>query len=150
MKQVSIYADGACSKNPGPGGWGVILIYGDKVKKMSGFQEDSTNNIMEMTAVIEGMKALKERCEVNIFTDSKYVVDSVTEWLPNWKKNGWITSSRKPVKNIDLWKEIVELSGHHKVNWHWIKGHDGNEYNEECDKLAKEQIAENKNQKDRI
>lgn len=146
MKQVTLYADGACSRNPGPGGWAAILIYGEKVKKLSGFQQDSTNNIMELTAVIEGMKALKEKCEIDIFTDSKYIVDAVSEWLPNWQRNGWKTSAGKPVKNVELWREIVELKGFHKIKWNWIKGHDGNLYNEECDVMAKEQIESNKKQ----
>jgi len=145
MKQVTLYADGACSKNPGPGGWGTVLIYGDKIKKLSGFQEASTNNIMELTAVIQGMKALKEKCRIDIYTDSKYIVDSIKEWLPNWQKNGWKTSAKKDVKNIDLWKEIIRLTELHDVEWHWVKGHNGNLYNEECDKMAKDQIEQNKN-----
>jgi len=147
MKQVTIYADGACSKNPGPGGWGTVMIYEDKIKKLSGFKEMSTNNIMELTAVIQGLKALKEKCRVEVFTDSKYIVDSVTKWLPGWKKNGWITSSKKQVKNIDLWQELTSLSELHEVSWNWVKGHNGNLYNEECDKMAKDQIESNKKNK---
>ncbi|HAQ60851.1 TPA: ribonuclease HI [Candidatus Delongbacteria bacterium] len=147
MKQVTIYADGACSKNPGPGGWGTVLIYEDKIKKLSGFHEMSTNNIMELTAVIQGLKALKEKCRIEVFTDSKYIVDSVTKWLPGWKRNGWITSSKKQVKNIDLWQELTSLSDLHEVSWNWVKGHNGNLYNEECDKMAKDQIESNKKSK---
>ncbi len=143
MKQVTIYADGACSKNPGPGGWGTVLIYEDKVKKLSGFQEMSTNNIMELTAVIQGLKALKEKCRIEVFTDSKYIVDSVTKWLPGWKRNGWTTSSKKQVKNLVLWKELTYLSDLHEIRWNWVKGHSGNLYNEECDKMAKDQIETN-------
>jgi len=143
MKQVTIYADGACSKNPGPGGWGTVLIYEDKVKKLSGFQEMTTNNIMELTAVIQGLKALKVKCRIEVFTDSKYIVDSVTKWLPGWKRNGWITSSKKQVKNLGLWQELTSLSELHDIRWNWVKGHNGNLYNEECDKMAKDQIKDN-------
>lgn len=149
MKQVTLYADGACSRNPGPGGWGTVLIYGDKIKTISGFHNESTNNIMELTAVIEGMKALKEECRIDIYTDSKYVVDAVTQWLPNWQRNGWKTSANKPVKNAELWREILKLISFHKVDWHWIKGHNGNQYNEECDRLAKDQIERNKLKQDK-
>lgn len=144
MKEVTIYADGACSNNPGPGGWGTILIHGNKSKKLSGYKELTTNNIMELTAVIEGMNALKEKCKIDVYTDSKYIVDSVTKWLPGWQKNGWKTSSKQQVKNIELWEKILEHINFHQVSWHWVKGHDGNIYNEECDKLAKEQIISKK------
>ena len=107
----------------------------------------STNNIMELTAVIQGLKALKEKCRIEVFTDSKYIVDSVTKWLPGWKRNGWITSSKKQVKNIDLWQELTSLSDLHEVSWNWVKGHNGNLYNEECDKMAKDQIESNKKSK---
>ncbi|MBU4487103.1 MAG: ribonuclease HI, partial [Candidatus Delongbacteria bacterium] len=123
MKEVTIYADGACSKNPGPGGWGVVLICGNYKKELSGYSELTTNNIMELTAVIEGMNALKEKCKIDVYTDSKYIVDSVTKWLSNWQKNGWKTYNKKPIKNIEFWGEIVNLIGFHQVNWHWIKGH---------------------------
>ncbi|HQO08863.1 MAG TPA: ribonuclease HI [Clostridiales bacterium] len=143
MKQVTLYTDGACSGNPGPGGWGSIVMYKDNLRKISGFKKDTTNNIMEMTAVLEGMKTLKEKCEVKIYTDSKYVVDSITKWIENWQKNGWKTSSKKDVKNSELWKEILKLNSYHKTEWIWVKGHNGNEYNEECDRMAREEIEKN-------
>lgn len=140
MKEVTIYTDGACSGNPGEGGWGAVIMYKGTVKKISGYSEMTTNNIMELTAVIEGVGVLKEKCRINIFTDSKYIVDSVTMWLPNWIKNGWKTSSKKPVKNVECWKKIVELLNFHEIKWNWVKGHDGNIYNEECDRMAREEI----------
>jgi len=147
MKEVTLYADGACSRNPGPGGWGAVLLYGDRIKKISGFNPETTNNIMEMTAVIEGMSVLKEKCKIDIYTDSKYVVDSATMWLLNWQKNGWKTSAKKPVKNIELWKKIIELSAFHHTKWYWVKGHDGNKYNEECDEMARNEILSNNDSK---
>lgn len=144
MKEVTIYTDGACSGNPGEGGWGAVVMYKGIEKRISGYSEMTTNNIMEMTAVIEGIKLLKEKCEINIFTDSKYIVDSVTLWLQNWIKNGWISYSKKPVKNVEYWKQIVELSNYHEIKWNWVKGHDGNAYNEECDRLAREEILKHK------
>ncbi|MDD3044152.1 MAG: ribonuclease HI [Candidatus Delongbacteria bacterium] len=143
MKKVTMYTDGACSKNPGPGGWGVVLIYGEKIKKVSGYSSMTTNNIMELTAFIEGMKLLKEKCEVDLYTDSKYLTDSATKWLTGWEKNGWKTSAKKEVKNIPLWKTISEMIRSHKVVFNWVKGHDGNLYNEECDRLAREEILTN-------
>ncbi len=143
MKKVTMYTDGACSKNPGPGGWGAVLIYGGVMKRISGFSAETTNNIMELTAFIEAMKLLKGKCEVDLHTDSKYLIDSATMWLNIWKKNGWKTSARKDVKNIPLWKEISDMINFHKVNFHWVKGHDGDLYNEECDSLAKNEILKN-------
>ncbi len=140
-----MYTDGACSRNPGPGGWGAILIYGDKIRKVSGFSAETTNNIMELTAFIEGMKILKEKCNIDLYTDSKYLTESATLWLPNWIRSGWKTSSKKDVKNIELWKEIVAFMSLHHINFNWVKGHDGNIYNEECDKMAREEITRNVN-----
>ncbi len=136
MKQVKIYTDGACSGNPGPGGWGAVLIYGDHEKDISGGELDTTNNRMEMMAVIEGARALKDPCELSIFTDSTYVMKGITEWLEGWKAKGWKTAAKKPVKNKDLWLELEEELARHKVDWNWVKGHAGDEYNERADQLA--------------
>lgn len=140
MKVIKIYTDGACSGNPGPGGWGAILIYGDIQKEISGFCEATTNNIMELTAVIEALKLLKEKCEIDLFTDSKYVSQGMEEWLPVWKKNNWRTSTKKPLKNLDLWKQLDNLSAFHKVKFYWVKGHADNPFNNRCDELAREEI----------
>lgn len=144
MKEVKLYTDGACSGNPGQGGWGAVLIYRDCIRKISGYSPETTNNIMELTAVVEGIGILKEKCAVDVYTDSKYIVDAVNEWLPNWIRNGWVTSSKKPVKNIIYWKRIMELSQKHRIRWFWVKGHDGNVYNEECDRMAREEIIRNR------
>jgi len=136
MKQVKIYTDGACSGNPGPGGWGAVLIYGDHEKDISGGELDTTNNRMEMMAVIEGARALKDPCELSIFTDSTYVMKGITEWLEGWKAKGWKTAAKKPVKNKDLWLELEEELARHKVDWNWVKGHAGDKYNERADQLA--------------
>lgn len=139
-KHVAIYTDGACSGNPGPGGWGAVLVHGDKEKELSGHAEDTTNNRMEMTAAIKALEALKSSCRVDLTTDSKYVMQGITEWVPGWKKRGWKTADKKPVKNVDLWQQLEEAVGRHEVKWHWVKGHDGHEYNERADKLATEAI----------
>lgn len=136
MKKVTIYTDGACSGNPGKGGWGAVLIYGDIEKEMSGSEAETTNNRMEMTAVIEALKAVKEECEIELFTDSKYVMDGINEWIHGWKKRGWKTANKKPVKNVDLWQELDEINQSHNVNWNWVKGHSGDKYNEIADELA--------------
>ena len=136
MKKITIYTDGACSGNPGPGGWGAVLIYNSTEKQLSGSADETTNNRMEMTATIEALKSLKEVCEVELFTDSKYVMDGINEWIHNWKKRGWKTSDKKPVKNMDLWQELDELNQKHQVNWNWVKGHAGDKYNEMADELA--------------
>lgn len=136
MKQIKLYTDGACSGNPGPGGWGAVLLYGDHEKEISGAVADTTNNRMEMLAVIEGLRALKDKCEVTIFTDSTYVMKGMTEWLSGWKANGWKTAAKKPVKNQDLWLELEAELAKHAVTWQWVKGHAGDEYNERADKLA--------------
>lgn len=136
MKKINLYTDGACSGNPGPGGWGSILVYGKTEKEFSGGSKKTTNNQMELLAVIEGLKALKEPCEVHITSDSKYVIQAIKEWLPNWKKNNWKTSTNKEVKNIDLWKEFDLVSINHILTLEWVKGHAGHPMNERCDKLA--------------
>ena len=137
MKKVLIYTDGACSGNPGPGGWGSILMYGDIKKEISGANENTTNNIMEITAVLEALKLLKEECDVEIYSDSAYVVNAFNQkWIENWKKNNWKTASKEPVKNQDLWKELYELTLKHKVKFIKVKGHSDNEWNNRCDFLA--------------
>ena len=140
MARVEIFTDGACSGNPGAGGWGVLLRYKDTEKELSGGATETTNNRMELTAVIEALKALKVRCVVSLYTDSKYVMDGVNQWLPNWKKNNWRTSNKKSeVKNIDLWQQLDELLPKHEILWNWVKGHNGHPENERVDKLARDQ-----------
>ncbi len=137
MKQVEIFTDGACSGNPGPGGWGAILRYKDTDKHISGGSADTTNNRMELTAVIEALKLLKEPCEVTLWTDSKYVADGLGKgWAAGWKKNGWKKADKKPALNPDLWDELLTLYGKHKVKIRWIKGHSAHPENEECDRMA--------------
>lgn len=137
-KKVTIYTDGACSGNPGKGGWGAILIYGDAVKEISGGEDNTTNNRMELKAVIEGLKALKSPCDVEIYSDSAYVVNAFTQkWIDNWIKNNWKTADKKSVKNVDLWQELLVLIKTHNVTFKKVKGHSDNELNERCDKLAK-------------
>ncbi len=137
-KKVTIYTDGACSGNPGKGGWGAILIYGDVVKELSGGEDNTTNNRMELKAVIEALKALKSPCEVEIYSDSAYVVNAFTQkWIDNWIKNNWKTADKKSVKNVDLWQELLVLIKTHNVTFKKVKGHSDNELNERCDKLAK-------------
>ncbi|RKF21127.1 ribonuclease HI [Altericroceibacterium spongiae] len=136
MKRVEIFTDGACKGNPGPGGWGVLLRMGRHEKELSGAEPDTTNNRMEMTAVIKGLNALIEPCEVDLYSDSKYVIDGITKWVHGWKKKGWITASKKPVRNADLWHELIAAAKAHKIEWHWVKGHDGHEENERVDRLA--------------
>ena len=141
MQRVEIFTDGACSGNPGAGGWGVILRCRDVEKELSGAEKETTNNRMEMTAVINALKALKCPCNITLYTDSKYVMDGVNEWLPNWKKNGWKTANKKTaVKNVDLWQVLDELLGQHEIRWVWVKGHNGHPENERVDMLAREAI----------
>lgn len=141
MPILEIFTDGACSGNPGAGGWGVILRYGTIEKEMSGAEAETTNNRMELTAVIQALKALTRDCEIVIHTDSRYVMDGVQSWLPNWKKNNWRTSNKKSaVKNIDLWQELDELLAKHHIRWIWVKGHNGHPENERVDKLARDAI----------
>lgn len=139
--QVEIYTDGACSGNPGPGGWGAILIYGEARKELKGGEAVTTNNRMELTAAIEALKALKSSCEVELHTDSNYLRHGITEWIAKWKRNGWKTASRKPVKNADLWRELDAARGRHEVRWHWVKGHAGHPENERADELAREGMS---------
>lgn len=137
MKTVYIYTDGACSGNPGPGGWGTILRYKETEKRLSGGEKDTTNNRMELTAVIMGLKALKERCKVILTTDSKYVSDGITKgWASSWKANGWKKKDKKPALNPELWDELLTLIDKHEVEINWVKGHDGHPENEICDKMA--------------
>lgn len=137
MKTVQIFTDGACSGNPGPGGWGAILRYGAAEKELSGGAAETTNNRMELTGVISALAALKEPCQVLLTTDSKYVVDSITKgWVYGWKKRGWVKSDKKPALNVDLWEQLLPLLERHKVTFHWVKGHAGHPENERCDQLA--------------
>ena len=137
MKQVTIYTDGACSGNPGPGGWGAILMYGAHRRELSGGEADTTNNRMELTAVIEGLKKLKEPCIVELYSDSKYVIDALSKgWAWGWKKKGWVKSDKKPALNPDLWDVLLALVQTHEVHYHWVKGHAENEFNNRCDELA--------------
>ncbi len=137
MKKVYIYTDGACSGNPGKGGWGAILVYGNTEKELCGAFPETTNNRMELTAVIEALKALKEPCEIMLTTDSKYVCDAITKgWVYSWKNNGWRKADKKPALNVDLWEQLLPLLNTHKVEFNWVKGHNGHPYNERCDALA--------------
>lgn len=141
MEKVIIYTDGACSGNPGPGGWGSILMYKNNKKEISGGSNNTTNNIMELTAVIQGLKFLKYPCEVDLYSDSAYVVNSFKQgWIYNWVKNNWRTSGKEPVKNKEIWQELYELTKIHKVNFIKVKGHSDNEYNNRCDELARNAI----------
>lgn len=140
MPDIEIYTDGACSGNPGAGGWGAILRYGNVEKELSGGDSETTNNRMELTAVIEALKALKKPCNITLYTDSRYVMDGVNQWLPNWKRNGWRTANKKtPVKNIDLWQNLESHLEKHQIKWIWVKGHNGHPENERVDKLARDQ-----------
>lgn len=137
MKEIELFTDGACSGNPGPGGWGVILRYGSNEKELSGGEKETTNNRMELTAVIMGLSALKEPCRVKLVTDSKYVADGVLKgWAESWQKNGWRKADKKPAQNIDLWEKLLELLKVHEVDIQWVKGHAGHSENERCDRLA--------------
>lgn len=140
MKSVTIHTDGACSGNPGPGGWGALLAYNGNEKELFGGEPDTTNNRMELTAAIISLQSLKQRCQVDLYTDSKYVMDGINSWIVNWKKNGWRTAAKKPVKNADLWQQLDEAVGHHDIKWHWVKGHNGDPGNERADELARKGI----------
>jgi len=142
LKQVEIFTDGACRGNPGPGGWGVLLRYGDVERELYGGEAQTTNNRMELQAAIEGLKALKQRCSVTLTTDSVYVKNGITSWMDSWKKKGWKTAGRKPVKNVDLWQALDEQNQRHEVRWEWVKGHSGHRENEIADELANRGIDE--------
>ncbi len=133
---VEIFTDGACKGNPGPGGWGVLLRFGAKQRELWGGERDTTNNRMELTAAIKGLEALNRRCQVALTTDSQYVRKGITEWIENWKRKGWKTANKQPVKNEDLWRQLDELATRHDVAWHWVKGHSGHAENERADELA--------------
>ncbi len=134
---VEIWTDGACSGNPGPGGWGTILRFGGSERELSGGEADTTNNRMELMAAIQALEALKRPCHVTLTTDSQYVKGGISQWMKGWKKNGWRTADKKPVKNIDLWQRLDEACARHNVSWLWVKGHAGHEMNERCDALAR-------------
>jgi ribonuclease HI len=136
LKKVEIFTDGACKGNPGPGGWGALLRMGKHEKELSGSAPDTTNNRMEMTAVIEALNALIEPCAITLHTDSRYVVDGMTKWVDGWQKKGWINASKQPVRNADLWHELIAATARHKVQWEWVRGHNGHPENERVDKLA--------------
>lgn len=142
MKQVTIYTDGACRGNPGPGGWGAVLQYGEHQRELYGGERDTTNNRMELTAALQALEALREPCEIDLTTDSEYVRKGITEWLPAWKKRNWKTAGRKPVKNADLWQALEQAAARHRVRWHWVKGHSGHNGNEQADMLANRGIDE--------
>jgi len=136
MDEVEIFTDGACRGNPGPGGWGALLRFGNKEKTLSGAERDTTNNRMEMMAAIMALESLKRPCKVKLTTDSQYVLKGITEWMPGWKKRGWKTAGRQPVKNVDLWKRLDKVVGGHEVEWQWVRGHTGHPENELADQLA--------------
>lgn len=138
QKTVEIYTDGSCLGNPGPGGYGIFMIYNDHEKKMSQGYTLTTNNRMEMLAAIVALESLNRPCEINLTTDSQYVKQGIESWVANWKKRGWKTSAKKPVKNVDLWKRLDEACNRHKITWKWVKGHSGNKYNEIVDDLARD------------
>lgn len=137
MKTVILYTDGACSGNPGPGGWGCILKFGEHEKELSGGENSTTNNRMELTGVIEGLSALKEKCIVELYSDSRYVIDGLSKgWAKGWQARGWVKSDKKPALNPDLWEKLLELTDYHEMHYHWVKGHAENPYNNRCDELA--------------
>jgi len=141
MSAVIIHTDGACSGNPGPGGWGAVLQYGETIRELKGGAPLTTNNQMELTAAIEALNALKRPVAVQLHTDSSYVKDGLTKWIHNWKKNGWKTADKKPVKNVELWQALDAAVARHQIEWHWVKGHNGDEMNERADALANEGMA---------
>ncbi|WP_427969172.1 ribonuclease HI [Altererythrobacter sp.] len=142
MKKVEIFTDGACKGNPGPGGWGALLRMGKHAKELVGSEADTTNNRMELTAVIKGLEALIEPCDVELYSDSKYVIDGITKWVEGWQKRGWINASKKPVRNADLWHQLIEVAGRHEIDWHWVRGHNGHPENERVDQLASDAANE--------
>ena len=142
LSHVTIYTDGACSGNPGPGGWGAILIHSKGTKELKGGEALTTNNRMELMGAISALEALSKRCSVDLHTDSRYVMDGITKWLHGWKRNGWKTADKKPVKNVELWQRLDAANARHEVRWHWVRGHSGHPENERADELAREGIAE--------
>ena len=142
MADVEIFTDGACKGNPGPGGWGALLRYGEHEKELYGGEVQTTNNRMELMAAIKALESLKRPCAVDLTTDSVYVRNGITEWLPAWKQRGWKTAAKKPVKNVDLWQRLDEAAQRHQVSWHWVKGHNGHPENERADQLANRGIEE--------
>ena len=138
MNEVTIYTDGACSGNPGPGGWGALLQFGEHEREIKGGERNTTNNRMELTAAIAALETLKRTCKIHLHTDSTYLRDGMTSWIHNWKRNGWRTTAKKPVKNVDLWQRLDEAIQSHDIQWHWIKGHDGDPGNEAADALARQ------------
>ena len=136
LPEVEIFTDGACKGNPGPGGWGAVLRFGDKERELSGGESPTTNNRMELMAAIEALKALKKPCRVQLTTDSNYVRDGITKWIHGWRKNGWRTADKKPVKNVELWQALLEACEPHRIEWHWVRGHAGHPENERADALA--------------
>ena len=137
---MQIWTDGACSGNPGPGGWAAILVWGRREKELSGGEAMTTNNRMELQAAIAGLSALKRPCAVDLFSDSQYLRDGITRWIGTWKRNGWRTTNRKPVKNADLWERLDALTAEHDITWHWVRGHTGTDRNERADQLAREAL----------
>ena len=144
---IIVHTDGACSGNPGPGGWGAILKFGDVEKELKGGEPDTTNNRMELLAAISALEAMKKKVHADIHTDSQYVRNGITSWIHNWKRNGWKTSDKKPVKNVDLWQRLDEAIKQHDVRWHWVKGHAGHAENERADQLARDGLAENRSKR---
>tara|TARA_Y100000588_G_C13704925_1_gene690267 strand:- start:194 stop:640 length:447 start_codon:yes stop_codon:yes gene_type:complete len=142
-KLVEIFTDGACKGNPGPGGWGAILKYGDHIKELKGYSSETTNNIMELTAVIEALKSLTRPCNIILTTDSNYVKNGITDWIHNWKKKNWKTANKKPVKNKIIWQELDKESHRHQIEWKWVKGHSGHPENERADQLANQAVESN-------
>ena len=142
MRQVEIFTDGACKGNPGPGGWAALLRMGKHEKELSGSEPETTNNRMEMTAVIRALAALTEACDVSLYTDSKYVIDGITKWIEGWQKRGWKTAAKKPVLNEDLWRQMLDEVARHKITWHWVKGHNGHPENERVDQMASERAEQ--------
>lgn len=141
MKKVTIHSDGGCHGNPGPGAWAAVLQYGKHVREITGGTAATTNNRMELMAAIESLNMLKEACDIDFHTDSEYVRNGITQWLAGWKRNGWRTAAKKPVKNADLWQQLDAANARHTVRWHWVKGHAGNDLNERCDELVQQAIA---------
>ncbi|WP_026375043.1 ribonuclease HI [Aestuariibacter salexigens] len=137
-KHVEIFTDGSCLGNPGPGGYGAVMLYNKHRKELSGGFANTTNNRMELLAAIMALKTLRETCQVNLTTDSQYVKNGINQWIHNWRKNGWRTADKKPVKNVDLWQQLDEQVSRHHITWHWVKGHSGHAENERCDQLARE------------